>query len=200
MATATSEVEHAVSARSDQADAGVVLRRPDDPSRRGADLLLVDVAVSRDVAGAFLARTPRPVPKYLQRDHRLPARRRPAIGSRAVGQLPARGPPAQGNGVDGVGDERAAHALRHHRSARGSAACAERRVRARCRRSQLPPAEVDRHRLHVRAHGVGPGELDHAVPRRRVSHPTFSDSSGSVRPRQTCGTWSGGRGRSRSQR
>ena len=88
-----------------------------------------------DVAGAVLARAPRPIPKHLQRDHRLPARRRPALGPRAVGQLAARGPPAQGNGGDGVGDECPAHPLRHHWSARGSTACSERRFRARCRRS-----------------------------------------------------------------
>jgi hypothetical protein len=39
------QVTHALSRRGDQANAGLVLRRPDDPSRSGVDLLLVDVAL-----------------------------------------------------------------------------------------------------------------------------------------------------------
>src|SRR5688572_32183011 len=44
------QLPDAVNLHSDQADAGVVLRRPDDASRSGADLLLVDVPLSRHAA------------------------------------------------------------------------------------------------------------------------------------------------------
>src|SRR6266480_5547502 len=150
--------EHAGSGRSDQADAGVVLRRPDDPSRGGADVLLVDVPVSRHAARSLLARAPRSVPEHLQRDHRLPARRRPPLGARAPEQLLAPSPPAQGNGRDGLRDQHRAHSLRHHRCARGGSPRSECGLRARRWGPQLPAAQVDRHHLHVRAHGPGAGE------------------------------------------
>ena len=45
-----------------QADGEVVLRRPDDPARRGADVLLADVSVSSRAAGHFPACADRAVP------------------------------------------------------------------------------------------------------------------------------------------
>ena len=73
------------------ADAEVVLRRPDDPSRRGAHVLLADVAVPGGAAGAVAARARGPVPEHLQRDHRVPARRGAGVGGRAAQQLATRG-------------------------------------------------------------------------------------------------------------
>ena len=48
-----------------RADAEGVLRRPDDPSRRGVDVLRVDVAVPGGAAGAVAAGPGRPVPADL---------------------------------------------------------------------------------------------------------------------------------------
>ena len=47
--------------------------------------------------------------------------------------------------------------------------------------------------------GLGPGELDHAVPRRRVRIGRFRIHRARSDRGRRCGTWSGGRGRSRSQ-
>ena len=76
--------------RDHQADGGRVLRRPDDASRGGADVLRADVAVPGGAARDLAARPDRRVPGDLRRDHRLPAQGRPGGGGRAAGQLAAR--------------------------------------------------------------------------------------------------------------
>ena len=63
-------------ARRDGARTAFLLRRPDDSPRRGAHVLLADVALPGRAGGALAARAARPVPADLRRDRRLPARRR----------------------------------------------------------------------------------------------------------------------------
>ena len=147
--------------------AEVVLRRPDDPPRGGAHLLLAHVAVPGRAAGRLAARAHRPVPGDLRRDHRLPAGGRAAVGRRAARQLAAQRAAAQGHGRERRRHQRRGRALRDHRRAGGGAPRAQRRVRGR-RRPELPAPQGHRHRVDGRAPGARPGDARARLRRRRL--------------------------------
>ncbi|CAA9526672.1 MAG: Ribonuclease BN, partial [uncultured Solirubrobacteraceae bacterium] len=133
-----------------QAHGRLVLQRPDDTARGGADVLRADVAVPRGAARALVAGAVRPVPGHVRCDHRLPARRRAVVGARSARQVAAQRAAQPGNRRDGARDQRALRVVRDDRRAGGGAPRAQRRARGR-RWPQLPAAQGDRRRVDVHA-------------------------------------------------
>ena len=176
-----------------RANPALLLRRPDDPSRGGADLLRADVALPDAPAGRLAARasasTPRPTTRSsatcaTSRRRRCSTRStaRCAERSRARGRRPRRWRSASWWRSTGR-PVRWRPPPRAQRGVRGGG------------RPQLPPPEGDRHRVHLRAHGTGAREPRDGVRGRALRRRPARASSASGPRSPTSGTSPAGPGR-----